>query len=382
MALASLRAHRFERAVAEAERAIALGRAIGSGEIVAAGQYTTGLVNGVTGHLAEARSHLERACELGSSGGRAFYEAQSAAVVGLIDNWRGDYAPATAKLKQGVAFVRDHNHPFALLQDLFYLGLPLAGQGRYDEALATFTEGLELATKLGDEIFRNRFLNCCGWVLAECGDRERAIDFNRRGVGVSEERGDPETIANCKLNLVDIHLVEREFGVARELLEDVHGLVRKPSTSDWMKWRYSQHLFVGLGEVWLAMDDPTRAAGFCNQCLDLATRTDSKKYVLRGWRLRAAIAVARRQWEEAEEGFTTALGLARRIGNPTQLWQTHLALGRLQRDTRRTDLARASFTAARQAIDGIGRSLQTPELRRGFERSPVFARVCEQIDAG
>ena len=167
----------------------------------------------------------------------------------MIENWRGAYAAATTKLRKGVAFARDHNHPFALLQDLFYLGLPLASQGRYDEALATFTEGLELAVQLGDEIFRNRFLNCRGWVLAECGDLKQAIEFNRRGVGVSEERGDPETIANCKLNLVDLHLVQREFGLARDLLESVHRLAQKPSTSDWLRWRYSQHLFAALGRA-------------------------------------------------------------------------------------------------------------------------------------
>ena len=116
--------------------------------------------------------------ELGSSAGNAFYQAQSSAVLGLIDNWRGDYAAATAKAGKGVAFARGHNQPFALLQGLFYLGLPLAGQGRYDDARATFTEALELAAKLGDEIFRNRFLNSLAWVLAECGDLEHAIELD------------------------------------------------------------------------------------------------------------------------------------------------------------------------------------------------------------
>ena len=155
MAAASLRGHQFERALNESRRAIALGEAVASEEMGAAGPYTTGLVNCVTGHLAEARRHLEQAGARGSSGSSAFYQTQSSAVLGLIENWRGAYAAATTKLRKGVAFARDHNHPFALLQDLFYLGLPLAGQGRYDEALATFTEGLELAVKLGDEIFRN-----------------------------------------------------------------------------------------------------------------------------------------------------------------------------------------------------------------------------------
>ena len=137
----------------------------------------------------------------------------------------------------------------------------------------------------------------------------------------------------------------------------------------------------GAGEAWLATDDPTRAEGFCNRCVELATRTGSKKYLVRGWRLRGAIAVARLQWEEAEEALKRARGLARRIGNPTQLWQTDLALGRLQRATGRADPARRSFAAARGVIDAIGRGLRTPELKAGFERSPVFLKIYEQIAA-
>ncbi len=259
------------------------------------------------------------------------------------------------------------------------MGLPLTGKGDYDEALAVFMEGLELANKVGDEIWRNRLLNCIGWVHAECGDMERAIEFNRDGLGKSRDRGDPEVIANCELNLGDAARAENDLPLALEYFDSAHGLTRKPSTSDWMKWRYSQHLFAGLGDALLASDDPAKADDFCNQCLELAIRTDSKKYLVRGWRLKGEIAMARLDWEGAEEALRKALNLAKQVGNPTQLWKTHLALGQLHRDTQRTDAARASFAAARDVIDGIGRSLQTPELKQGFERSPVFRDVYERI---
>ncbi len=378
MALASLRAHEFERSLDESGRAIAVGRAVGSAKILAAGQYTTGLVRAVTGHLGEARRHLKQAYHLSHSQGHAFYESLSSGALGFIDNWRGDYDSAAVKAKKGVKFAASNNHSFALLQGLFYLGLPLGGGGNYDQALATFTEGLELAEKLGDQIFRNRFLNCLTWVYAECGDLERALEFNQRSVGASQERGDPETIANAKLNLGDAYRIKQDLQLARELFESVHELVHKPSTSDWLKWRYSQYLFVGLGETWLALDDPTRADDFCNQCLELATRTDSKKYLVRGWRLKGEIAKARQHWEEAEECLRRALGFAERIGNPTQLWKTHLAVGQLYRDTRRIDPARASLAAARAVIVDIGRSLQTPELKEGFARSALIREVDEQ----
>ncbi len=204
MALASLRAHEFERSLDECGSATEIGRVVGSTATIAAAQYTTGLVRAVTGHLEEAQDIQEHVHELSRSEGHAFYESLSSAALGLIDNWRGDYNPAIIKARNGVEFAREHNRSFALLTGLFYLGLSLTGGGRYDRALATFTDGLALAEKLGEKIFRNRFLNCVGWVFAECGDLERAIEFNQKGVGPSQARGDPETIANCELNLGDI----------------------------------------------------------------------------------------------------------------------------------------------------------------------------------
>ncbi len=381
MALASLRAHEFDRCLDECGRAIEVGRAAGSTETIAAAQFTTGQVRAVTGHLAEARSIQEQAHALSRAKGHAFYESLSSGALGLIDNWRGDYDPATTKAKKGVEFARSHNRSFALLAGLFYLGLPLVGRGHYDQAFTTFTDGLELAEKLGDKIFRNRFLNCLGWVFAECGDLERATEFNQRGVGPSQARGDPETIANCELNLGDVWLVKREHGLARELFEQVHGLVQKPSTSDWCKWRYSQHLFAGMGESWLALDHPRKADDACNQCLELAARTESRKYLVRGWRLKGEIAMAHLQPEDAESCFKKALGLARRIGNPTQLWKTHLALGRLCSDTGRVDAARSELAAARHVIDGIGQRLQTSELAEGFARSRLIGEIREQCDS-
>jgi tetratricopeptide (TPR) repeat protein len=326
MALTSLRGHEFARSLDESGRAIKIGRAVGSMEIVAAGEYATGQVHAVTGDLVGASNHLERARGLSSSGGHALYESLSSALLGFIDNWRGDYDPAITRTRKAVEFARKHNRSFALLQGLFYIGLPLAGRGHYDQALTTFTEALELAEKLGEQIFRNRLLNCLGWVFAECGDLGRAIEFDQKGVGASHERGDPETIANCELNLGDAYLVKRNSGLARDYFEIVHGLARKPSTSDWMKWRYSQHLFAGLGEVWLASDDPARADDFCNQCLELATRTDSKKYLARGWRLKGEIAKARLHWgtpRNAYEGLSASpSGSAIRPSSGRPIWRS------------------------------------------------------------
>jgi len=163
--------------------------------------------------------------------------------------------------------------------------------------------------------------------------------------------------------------------MARELLDGVHRLVRDPATSDWNKWRYSMHLFASLGELWLARGDPAKAREFAEQCLELATRTNSRKYLVKGWRLKGESAMARRQWDEAEGMLRQALTIAQAIGNPTQLWRTHLAVGRLHAATKKPERARQAFLSAREVIDRVKASLQNPGLRASLENSPLIRHV-------
>jgi predicted ATPase len=81
-------------------------------------------------------------------------------------------------------------------------------------------------------------------------------------------------------------------------------------------------VFASLGELWLARGDPAKAQEFADQCLELATRTNLRKYLVKAWRLKGESALARGQWDEAEGMLRQALALAQAIGNPTQLWKT------------------------------------------------------------
>ena len=95
--------------------------------------------------------------------------------------------------------------------------------------------------------------------LYRAGDLDLPSDFNRRGAEGARQRGDPETIANAELNLADAFLAQGDLALAQEFLDGVSRLVHDPATSDWMKWRYSTHLFASLGDSgWPAVTPPGR----------------------------------------------------------------------------------------------------------------------------
>jgi tetratricopeptide (TPR) repeat protein len=260
---------------------------------------------------------------------------------------------------------------------MFLSGVNSTGQGAYDRALAILKDGLALAERIGDETYTPRYLNSLGWLHMECGDLDRARDLNQRAAEGGRKRGDHESFANAELNLGDIALLNSDLAVARDYLEGVHRLVHDPATSEWMRWRYSIHLFASLGELALARGDLARASEHADECLERATRTRSRKYLVKGWRLRGEIARARRKWEDADGAFREALAVAKVIGNPTQLWRTHLAVGELSSERKTPVAARQAYEAARDVIARTKAGLQNPGLRASLESAPLVRRVYE-----
>ena len=159
---------------------------------------------------------------------------------------------------------------------------------------------------MGNEIYHHRLLNSLGWLLMECGDLERALDLNRQGAEWARKRGDPETIANAELNLGDIFLAQGDLALAQEFLDGVYYLAHDPETSDWMRWRYSMHLFASLGDLWLARGEPAKAQKYADQCLDIATRTNSRKYVVRANGSGGRLPSPSGEWDEAEVALRQA----------------------------------------------------------------------------
>src|SRR5262249_10546153 len=148
-------------------------------------------------------------------------------------------------------------------------------------------------------------------------------------------------------------------------------------TSEWMRWRYSMRLFASLGELWLARGDRERATELADRCLEVATRSNSRKNLVKGWRLRGQIALQRRQLDEAETAFRQAVTIAEAVGNPPQLWMSHAALGRLHALRQRPELARESYRGAREVLDRVKGHLKDLALRAALERAPAVRELYE-----
>ena len=374
---ASMWAHDFDRALEDSRQAIELAEPVDARGVMAAGHFTTAFVLAVTSRLEEAHPQFERALTLSRAAGDKVHEAFSLGFSALMKNWEGDYAAAKRIDAEGLRVARESGAAFPLYWALFVSSVVLTGKGDYDEAYATVQEGLAFCEKVGDEVMYQRDLNVLGWLWSEMGDLERAIDYNRRCAEGAGKRGEPETIANAEINLGDALLMKGDLPLAEEMFDAVSRMVNDPAVSEWMKWRYSTHLFASLADLWLAKGDYAKATRWVDQCLEIATRTRARKNLVKGWRIRGEIATRRRRWDDAESALREALTIAQAIGNPGQLWRTHAALGRFHDGAGKSHAARAAYAAGREVIEGMRNRLQTPELKSTLERAPFLQRIVE-----
>jgi tetratricopeptide (TPR) repeat protein len=242
------------------------------------------------------------------------------------------------------------------------------------------TEGLALAEKIGDEAFLPRYLNGLGWLHLECENLKQGIEFSNRCTEITRRHYhavNVEMTSFAEVNIGDAVLATGDLKQAQEILDGVHRTVQNPATTEWMKWRYSTHLFASLGRLSLSRGEPRQAREFADQCLKIAVPTGSRKYMISAWRLLGDAALALGDPEDAEQWLRRALKLARAIRHPPQLWQTHLALSQLYAQTKRDHLARRQRMAALAVVEDIKRSTTAPDLHDGLEASPRLRQVYE-----
>jgi len=205
-------------------------------------------------------------------------------------------------------------------------------------------------------------------ISAICRGRCRAA-FRADG---GRRRNDPGTLPNAELNLGDILLVRGDLAGAREMLEAVDRFARDPATSAWMRFRYSIRLHASLGDLALARGDLDEARRRAEHCLDLASRTNARKNLVKGWRLAGEVASAARRWDDAQRALGEARTIAEAIANPTQLWRTYGALARFHAARGDKDAARLAADAGARVVDGVLAGLEEPTLRVSLEElAPV-----------
>jgi len=310
------------------------------------------------------------------------FSAQAAMYIGIFDRWRGDFMKCTELLGPMLPVLKISAIPYVYIGAAFTYGLALGEQGRYQEAIQIMQEGREFGRKSGERYSTPKVTNSLGWAYHELCQFDKAVHYNNMALESIRDLLGPGTSnlfeieSQTRVNLGENHLMIGDLQKAKEHLELVYENAKKPEYY-FVRTRWKPRCLLGLGELWLRVGDTDKAGSFLFE-LSEHRWTDKypyKKYQVRAWRLRGQISLARGQFEEAETEMYRALTQAKELGNPTQLWKTHQALGNLQCLRGKSEKARAEFQAALKVVEGIAEGLTDSALKEGYLQSEPVQKL-------
>ncbi|MDQ4131243.1 MAG: tetratricopeptide repeat protein, partial [Actinomycetota bacterium] len=284
----------------------------------------------------------------------------------LPPHWSGRFDQALAVIQRWRPAAQSSGNATMVLGNRWVEALARGARGDFEPALALLHEIVDEAKRIGEMLVWARAVNTIGWVHGELQDHEQALEWSRRGVEAAQEIDAPdfEVEGNARVNVGDALFALGRLEEAEEQYKAVERVARDPSPADrFMLWRYSQHLYHSYGELWLARGAPEKALAYAEGCLALASESDSRKNIVKGRRLRGEALLAQGKLDEAEGEFHAALGVAQQIGNPTQLWKTHGALGRLHAAQGRAKDAGDAYGQALAVIEGVAAGVHDEGLR-------------------
>jgi tetratricopeptide (TPR) repeat protein len=313
-----------------------------------------------------------------------FY-ATAALFIGLSLRWRGDFKKCSEILEPLLPKLRASAPPVSYLESTFFCGLALGEEGLYQKAIRILQEGLEFGLKAGERYSTPKLTNSLGWAYHELCLFDKAIEYNNLALESIKDLLGPGTSnlfeieSQTLINLAENYLTTGEWQKAREYLEMVYENAKKPEYY-FVRPRWKPRCLLGFGKLWLKAGDTDQAEFFLSELFEhqWIDKFPYKKYQIRAWRLRSEILSVKGQMEDAETELSRALTLAKQLGNPTLLWETHQALGNLLLKKRKSEEAKVEFQTALKVVQGISEDLTDLELKEGYLQSNPIQELFSQ----
>ena len=360
------------------EEALGIAQEIGDERVVARSLIYLGAVDQVHGKLLEGDQKLERALRIGET--RGFQDVITHALLwlGAAAYWRGEFQRAITLCQQGERAAADRYDGTIELWTQAFRCLAYIGLGEYAEALTAINDGLTKARDRDNMFILGRLTNTLGWLHQELGDFQRAAEYDRDSADLGQRIGNSNVEISALINLGFDYLHLGEPEKALSLLENTLSRAEKGFGAH--RWRWTMHLCACIADTLLALGDPDRALTQVERGFIEARATGSMKYVARFHALRGEIALAARQWSQAEADCREALRIARQISYPTLTWQAAHLLARSQAGQNNLEAAFATIQLAVETIDAVATRIPDPALRETFLAWPRVQAVREEQD--
>jgi uncharacterized protein HemY len=115
------------------------------------------------------------------------------------------------------------------------------------------------------------------------------------------------------------------------------------------------------------------------RAFEIAERTKNRRGRIRVNRLMGEIYIKNMGFSKAEKKLNVAISDAKKLGNPYQLWKTHLDLGKLKEAQDFNPQAQEQYKEALEVIEKIGSNLKDGKIRKIFLNSDLIIEIKNKV---
>jgi tetratricopeptide (TPR) repeat protein len=289
---------------------------------------------------------LAEALALARAAGDRSYEAENLMMLGYAFagfGGVGRYQQAIASFNEALAISR-------AAQLDWHVGFVLVGRGQargragdYAEGIVDLSEALAIRLADGTARYQIMALDQLGDLVAELGERERALELREQALRLAGEVGSTFWLPRQQANLAMARLAIGDLTVGL-LLEEALGLARRCEQGF-----HATRCLEGLAKLAVARGAYAEAVDYADQLIELAHAGGMIEHaaIARFWRGRALLGGGQRAKAAAE--LQQAADAAREIGRPYLQIEAHHALAEVCAAEGRVAEAECHTAAARAA---------------------------------
>ena len=239
-------------------------------------------------------------------------------------------------------------------------GLAFASYGELGRGLAHAQESVRIASEIQHAQWLGGAYFTLGRVYFLLLEANLAVQALETGLTLARDVGSVWWVGNITAYLAQAYLLQGALPRAEAVLQAVMAREQQPTNSP------ERRICWAWGELALARDEAEVALSIVSQLLASApgaTRAQPIPWLLK-LKGEALGALSRR--EEAIQTLEEAKrGALARLEQPL-LWQIHRSLGRLHRHLKQEDQAQRAFTAAREGINSLAKTIDDAYLYEHF----------------
>ncbi|MFN2135599.1 MAG: ATP-binding protein [Candidatus Promineifilaceae bacterium] len=268
----------YEKAIAQAQAAIALAEPEGAWETVAGGYVLWGTALRQLGQYTQAQTMFHKGLASAQKGNLPEQEANCLRGLGVVARAQGDYTTAATCYERALAICREIGDRRGEGHCLINIGVLAHEQGNYAAAASCFEETLVIRREIGDRQGEAICLGNLGQFAYHQGDYATASTYFEQSLTICREVGDRRWEGICLINFGNVAYCQQKYRSAANYYDQ--GLAICLEIGD----QYIAGIALNLlGMLALRQNRLEQAVSHLQQALSIHQELNQAHYLVEDW---------------------------------------------------------------------------------------------------